>query len=362
MSIATAIIRYSALRHNIKIIKNYAPNSQVLAVVKANAYGHGLVAIAKQLQTQVDGLGVARLTEAIVLRQAGITCPILVLEGFFVSDDIHQFTQYQLDAVIHSHEQLQLLQYASLASPLRIWMKIDTGLHRLGIRVEECELFYRQLLACDNVQKPIHLMTHFSQADEIENSRTSAQIRLFEQMTRDKEGLKSLAASSGVLFWSTSHKEMIRPGVILYGVSPTSIHIGKFFGLQPVMNLVSEVIAVRNHEAGEPAGYGAIWRSERKTKLAIVAIGYGDGYPRNAPSGTPVLINGQFYPIVGRISMDMMEVDVGCESNVKAGDRVVLWGDELPVEWIATQVKTSPYELITGLTERVVRIYQEDEE
>lgn len=361
MSIATAIVHASALRHNIEIVKNCAPQSQVIAVVKSNAYGHGLVGAAKLMQHHVDGFGVARLSEAILLRDAGITLPILLLEGFFVTDDVNLCVTYQLDVVIHSHEQLALLQQAKLASPLRIWMKIDTGLHRLGIRVEDCEPFYQALLACENVQKPIHFLTHFSSADEVESPRTDFQISLFNKMTKDKLGMHSLAASCGILFWPESHQDVVRAGAMLYGVSPTDIHIGRFFGLKTAMSFETEVISVRNHEAGEPSGYSETWRSENKTNLAAIAVGYGDGYPRNARLGTPVWINGKLYPLAGCVSMDIIVVDLGLEHDVKAGDRVVLWGEELPVEWIATQAKTSPYELICGLTERVKRVYVDEE-
>lgn len=357
MGIATAFIDCDALRHNIAHVRRYAPNSRMVAVVKANAYGHGLVEVAKTIESAADFIGVARLSEAIALRQAGITAPIILLEGFFISDDIHDLNRYNIQTAIHCEEQLALLEQTQLDSPVTVWMKLDTGMHRLGVRINEADAFYQRLQRCQNVIQPINLMTHFCCADELTSPKTDAQIAQFMQFAEGKPGFKSLAASGGELAWPASHQDVVRSGVILYGVSPFDTQTAAEMGFLPAMTLKSKVIAVRKHLQGESVGYGARWISPKDTQLAVVAMGYGDGYPRDMPFGTPVLINGQEYPLVGRVSMDMIVVDLGNEHDVRVNDDVIFWGAELPVERIARFSGMSAYELITRLTARVERIY-----
>lgn len=236
-------------------------------------------------------------------------------------------------------------------------MKLDSGMHRLGVRPEQAEAFYQRLSACRNVVQPVNIMSHFSRADEPLVDATEKQISCFEHFANDKPGLKSIAASGGILLWPQAHRDWVRPGIILYGVSPLEKPYADHFGLQPAMTLKSSLIAVREHRAGEPVGYGGLWVSERDTRLGVVAMGYGDGYPRSAPSGTPIWLNGREVPIVGRVSMDMISVDLGPDASDKVGDEVVLWGNELPVERVAAFSGISAYELITKLTQRVTMEY-----
>lgn len=237
-------------------------------------------------------------------------------------------------------------------------MKLDTGMHRSGVRPEQAEAFYQRLTQCENVRQPVNIVSHFARADEPECGATEKQLDIFNSFCEGKPGQRSIAASGGILLWPQSHFDWARPGLILYGVSPLENHsIGADFGCQPVMSLTSSLIAVREHKAGEPVGYGGTWQSERDTRLGVVAMGYGDGYPRAAPSGTPVLVNGREVPIVGRVAMDMICVDLGPEAQDKAGDSVILWGEGLPVERIAEMTKVSAYELITRLTSRVAMKY-----
>ena len=355
MQAATVVINRRALRHNLQRLRELAPASKLVAVVKANAYGHGLLETARTLP-DADAFGVARLEEALRLRAGGIAQPILLLEGFFEAADLPVISAQRLHTAVHSPEQLAALEEADLPEPVTVWMKLDTGMHRLGVLPEQAEAFYQRLSQCKNVRQPVNIVSHFARADEPECGATERQLDIFTTFTEGKPGLRSIAASGGIL--PQSHFDWARPGIILYGVSPLDGgSTGADFGCQPVMSLTSSLIAVREHKAGEPVGYGGTWVSERDTRLGVVAMGYGDGYPRAAPSGTPVLVNGREVPIVGRVAMDMICVDLGPEAQDHAGDAVVLWGEGLPVERIAEITKVSAYELITRLTSRVSMKY-----
>jgi alanine racemase len=359
MKAATAVIDRRALRHNLQQVRRLAPQSRLIAVVKANAYGHGLLETAHTLQ-DADCYGVARIGEALMLRSGGIVKPLLLLEGFFSAEDLPVLVVNNIETAVHSIEQLEALEQAELARPVQVWMKIDTGMHRLGIRPEQAEAFYQRLSACRNVAQPVNIMSHFSRADEPEVDYTPQQITCFDRFASDKPGQQSIAASGGILLWPDAHRDWVRPGIILYGVSPLAEPYAEHFNLQPVMTLKTSLIAVREHRASEAVGYGGTWVSERDTRLGVVAIGYGDGYPRSAPSGTPVWLNGREVPIVGRVSMDMISVDLGPNATDKVGDEVVLWGKELPVERIAACTGIIAYELITKLTQRVSMEYVGD--
>lgn len=356
MKAATVIIDRQALHDNLAFIRKLAPGCKVMSVVKANGYGHGLVEVAKTLQ-ESDCFGVARLSEALMLRDGGVKTPVLLLEGFIFPEELPILVARDIETVVHSEEQLEALEQAELDKPIRVWMKLDTGMHRLGVRPEQFEQVYQRLSQCKNVVQPVNLVSHFSRADEPEVGTTLEQIACFEQLTQGKPGERSMAASGGVLSWPESYYDWIRPGIISYGVSPFSDKTGPELGLHPAMTLKSSLIAVRQHKTGEPVGYNAIWTSDRDTCLGVVAIGYGDGYPRQAPSGTPVLVNGRRVPLVGRVSMDMIVVDLGPNATEKLGDDVILWGESLPVEEIAEHTGFSAYELLTKLTGRVVIEY-----
>ena len=352
MQAVTAQINTQALRHNLSVVRSQAPTAKVVAVVKANAYGHDLLTVARTLH-DVDAYAVARIEEALTLRSGGIVKPVIMLEGFFSADDLPVLAANNLQTAVHSWEQLEALEQAELPQPIRAWMKLDTGMHRLGVRPEEVTTFYARLAACQNVVQPFNLMTHFSCADELDNPATRQQLELFSQIAANHPGECALANSAAVLAWKEAHADWIRPGIMLYGISPFPDKVGRDHGLQPVMTLKSNLIAVRTAKAGESVGYSANWTSERDTRLGVVAMGYGDGYPRMAPNGTPVLINGRIVPTAGRISMDMMTVDLGPDATDRVGDEVVLWGDGLPVERVAQHVGTIPYELVLKLTPRV---------
>ncbi|AAU37789.1 MULTISPECIES: alanine racemase [Basfia] len=355
MKPATVKISSVALKHNIQIIKQKAPHSKIIAVVKANAYGHGVEFVSSTLENLVDGFGVARLAEALSVRSNGVTKPILLLEGFFSPKDLPILSVNNIQTVVHNQDQLDAIKRANLENPIKVWLKIDTGMHRLGVSLEEVDYYYNELMNCPNVDE-VGFVSHFSRADETDSDYTNIQLNRFLDATKNKKGNRTIAASGGILFWEDSHLEYIRPGIIMYGVSPINIPSSEY-GLIPVMTLTSSLIAVRDHKKGEPVGYGGIWVSERDTKIGVVAIGYGDGYPRNVPAGTPIYINGRRVPIVGRVSMDMVTVDLGPDCKDKVGDEAVLWGKELPIEEVAEITGLLSYELMTKLTPRVLTEY-----
>lgn len=356
MKAATACINLNALQHNLQQIKQQAPNSKLMAVVKANGYGHGLRHVAKQA-LGADAFGVARIEEALQLRASGVVKPILLLEGFYSAGDLPVLVTNNIQTVLHCEEQLQALESAELETPVVVWLKIDSGMHRLGVRPEHYAQFVERLHACNNVAKPLRYMSHFGCADELDKSTTNEQIELFLSLTNGCEGERSMAASAGLLAWPRSQMEWVRPGIIMYGVSPFADKNAQQLGYQPVMTLKSHLIAVRDVKAGESVGYGAIWTSARDTKIGVIAIGYGDGYPRTAPNGTPVVVNGRIVPLAGRVSMDMLTVDLGPDAKDKVGDEAILWGSELPVEEVASHIGTLGYELVTKLTSRVDMSY-----
>ncbi|RBM41864.1 alanine racemase [Vibrio cholerae] len=356
MKAATAYINLEALQHNLQRVKQQAPESKIMAVVKANGYGHGLRHIARHA-LGADAFGVARIEEALQLRASGVVKPILLLEGFYSPGDLPVLVTNNIQTVVHCEEQLQALEQAQLETPVMVWLKVDSGMHRLGVRPEQYQDFVARLHQCENVAKPLRYMSHFGCADELDKSTTVEQTELFLSLTQGCQGERSLAASAGLLAWPQSQLEWVRPGIIMYGVSPFVEKSAVQLGYQPVMTLKSHLIAVREVKAGESVGYGGTWTSQRDTKIGVIAIGYGDGYPRTAPNGTPVVVNGRRVPIAGRVSMDMLTVDLGPDACDRVGDEAMLWGNELPVEEVAAHIGTIGYELVTKLTSRVEMSY-----
>lgn len=357
MRAAWANIHLDALAHNLAVLKQHAGGARILAILKANAYGHGLARIASELQG-VDAIGVARLNEALALRNAGIVKPIVLLEGFFSADELPIFAASGLQPVIHSQYQLaQLEQAQGLAQPLRVWLKVDTGMHRLGVAPDQAVACYRRLQACANVQGEPILMSHFASADAPDAAQNNNQNRALADIQRQLAAPVSFSNSAALLAKVAQHDDWFRPGLALYGVSPFAQHTGADYNLRAVMSLQASVISVRDVAAGEGVGYGAAWQTESDTKVGIVAIGYGDGYPRLAPAGTPVWINGRCYPLKGRVSMDMLSVDLGVDSQVQVGDTAQLWGEHLAVELIAEKVGTIAYELLCNVAHRVALEY-----
>lgn len=345
-------IDLSALRHNLQQVRRAAPASRVMAAVKANGYGHGLERVAATLAPACDGFGVASLEEALQLREAGITAPITLLEGFFDPAELPLIEQHRLELVLHHPEQIATLLRQRHHGPLRVWLKIDSGMHRLGVNPLQAESLWQQLKMHPGVEA-LGQMTHLACADEPDHPSTLRQLALFAQATEGLDGLKSIANSAGVLGWSASHADMVRPGIMLYGISPFVAGRALAHQLRPVMTFRSTLIAINQVEQGEAIGYGGSWVAPEAMAVGIVAAGYGDGYPRHAPSGTPVLLNDSRVSLIGRVSMDMLAVDLRAQPRARIGDPVVLWGSGLPAEEIAEAAGTIAYELLCGVTPRV---------
>ncbi|WP_373017246.1 alanine racemase [Thiomicrorhabdus sp.] len=346
---AKAYIHLPALRHNLQVVKNLAPQSKVLAVIKANGYGHGINRVAHQFNS-ADGFAVACIDEAIVLRQKGFLHRILLLEGLFSEAEIPLVYQHRLDLVVHSFHQLDWLLNSQYQAAINVWVKIDSGMHRLGFDPEDVSGVVEQLEQSDKAFQ-IHLISHLASADESE-AFTMKQIDCFESTTKVYSYPKSLANSAGLQEFKQAQYQWVRPGIMLYGAGQCeSCHPH----LKPAMTLVSEIIGLKKVSKGEYVGYGNTWQAERDTEVGIVAIGYGDGYPRHAPSGTPVLIHGQRVPLIGRVSMDMICVDLtDLSKKAHIGDEAILWGDKsLSVDEIAECAGTIGYELLCGITQRV---------
>jgi alanine racemase len=344
-------IDLSALRHNLQRVREAAPDRHVMAAIKANGYGHGLVRVARALGDS-DGFGVASLDEALILREAGIEAPITLLEGFFHTDEIALIAQHRLDLLLHHPQQIDELENNHFDGTIRVWLKVDTGMHRLGIAPEEVGRQWRRLESHPGLE-PLGQMTHLANADEPGAHATDEQLKLFRSTTSDLPGERAIANSAGVLGWPESHADWVRPGIMLYGISPFVSGRAMQHRLKPAMTLSSELIAVNRMKRGDAIGYGGRWVCPEAMPVGVVAVGYGDGYPRHAPNGTPVLVNGQRVPMIGRVSMDMITVDLRQQPDAAIGDPVVLWGEGLPVEEIAEAAGTIAYELLCGVTARV---------
>ena len=364
----TAEIDLLALKNNLEVAQQAKPSQRHLAVIKANAYGHGAIEIAKSLVAEVEGFAVACLEEALSLRAHGITSPILLLEGIFQTEEYRLVIEHDLWMVIHEPWQVELLRQAS-QWPSAIWVKVDTGMHRLGFAPEQLDSIFQCLKASSQYHPhQTFLMTHFACADDLSNPMTQQQWDQFSHCYNEfGEGeslLRSVENSAGILGWPDIQGEWGRPGIMLYGISPFGIHDSSegqepewVSSLQPVMTLKSEIIAVRELEPNDSVGYGASWKCQRPSKIGTVAIGYGDGYPRHAVAGTPVLVSGVVSPLVGRVSMDMITVDLTDNPHAQLGSEVVLWGKGLPIEQVAESAQTIAYELVCCLADRVKYIY-----
>ncbi|MGI9228596.1 MAG: alanine racemase [Gammaproteobacteria bacterium] len=349
---ARVLINLDALRHNLAVIRQHAPDSKVLAVVKADAYGHGLVRVAAALQ-QADGFGVACIDEAEQLRAAGIKQKILLLEGPYAADELPLIHKLQLDIVIHTPEQLAWLAACKPAVACNVWLKVDTGMHRLGFPAQDFSKTLAAISAQDKHINSLHLMSHLATANEPNSELAQEQISRFADLARDLTYPKSLANSAAVLAWPDSHYDWVRPGLILYGVSPIEGTRASDYGLQAVMTLESELIAVKQLRRGDAVGYGATWSCPEDMLVGIVAAGYGDGFPRHADATASLLVNGKRCAIVGKASMDMLAVDLRSCPDAAVGAKVQLWGPDLPLEELAQHAATVPYQILCAVHKRL---------
>ncbi len=351
-----ARLNLAALRHNLNHARTLAPKSKVMAVVKANAYGHGAVTIAKTLEPLADALAVACIDEALELRAAGIAAPILLLEGIFERDEVAIAAEENFWLCVDNDWQLACVKESNVSKPIHAWLKIDTGMHRLGIEHDRAGSALKSLKNSANVCDDIVLCTHFASADDLESDQTQHQIDLFNAACKNLPGKQSAANSPGILAWPQSHYDWVRPGYMLYGNSPFTVPHSNTKALRPVMTLCSKIISIRDVKPGEAVGYGASWSASRPSRIATVTIGYGDGYPRLTPNGTPVLIDGQRASLAGRVSMDMITIDITDLSGIEQGDEVILWGEGLPVTEVAAHAGTIGYELTTRMPARTQRV------
>ena len=354
---ARARIAIDALRHNLNFVRHLTRGARVVAVIKANGYGHGAVPLARALGGSVDLLGVACLEEALELRESGVQAPILLMEGVFSPEEIPLADRLGLSLVVHAREQLDWVLAARPVRPLDCWLKLDTGMHRVGFVPGDLAVAYGLLRDAPQVGA-IVLMTHFARADEPENPYTARQMDLFAECTAGLHAPRSLANSAAILVWPTAIADWVRPGIMLYGSSPLGDDHPSARELRPVMSLESALIAVREVAAGEPIGYGGRFVCKVPTRVGVVAMGYADGYPRHAPDGTPVAVKGRLTRLIGRVSMDMLMVDLTEMPDARPGDPVELWGAQVSANAVAEASGTISYELFTGLNSRVPRIYQ----
>ncbi|AXA22701.1 alanine racemase [Pseudomonas putida] len=344
---ARALIDLQALRHNYRLARELS-GAKALAVVKADAYGHGAVRCALALETEADGFAVACIEEALELRAAGIKAPVLLLEGFFEASELALIAEHDLWCVVHSLWQLEAIEQTAVRKPLNIWLKLDSGMHRVGLHPKDYHDAYQRLLASGKVAR-IVLMTHFARADELDASTTEQQVAVFQAARQGLAAECSLRNSPGVLGWPQVPSDWVRPGIMLYGATPFEVEQAAAARLQPVMTLQSRIISVRELPTGESVGYGAKFTSPRPTRVGVVAMGYADGYPRHAPTGTPVVVAGKRTQLIGRVSMDMLCVDLTEVPEAGIGSPVELWGKQVLASDVAQQAGTIPYQIFCNL-------------
>jgi alanine racemase len=355
---AYALIRLEHLEHNLNILRTFASNSKIISVVKADAYGHGLAKTAQAL-AQSDAFAVSCANEAIELRAARILHPIICLQGFSNEIDLKTIADANVQAVIHSDHQIKLLQNHKLNQSIQVWLKIDTGMGRLGFRPEDARYAYQQLEQIKSISK-IRLMTHFANADLLDHDLTHCQLKSFDNVTKNFPSCeRSAANSAATLAYSNSLYEWVRSGLALYGVSPFLADKAQpdTSELKPVMSLRAPLISIKQCKQGDKIGYGSTYTCPREMRVGIVAIGYADGYPRAISEPVNVSLNGNLAPVIGRISMDMMTIDLS-HTDANLGDDVELWGDDISVADIASAANTISYELLCGISGRIHRQYE----
>jgi len=351
-----ALLNWSHLRHNYELARSTG-SGRTYAVIKANGYGHGLVNCARALST-ADGFAVACVDEALTLREAGIQRPLVVLQGAYSEQEWKQAAEQNIQLVVHHPQQLEQRAAVNLSAPVGVWLKINSGMNRVGFRVEEADAVLAQIQADEQLELQ-YVMTHFATADD-ENSPQFAQ-QLAAMASRDWPVPLSISNSAALLTDKRVDGRLLeegvrRPGILLYGASPLNYRSAQELGLKAVMTLESQVISTHTVAAGETVGYGGDWRAERDTRVGVITIGYGDGYPRHAPAGTPVLVDGVECPLIGRVSMDMITVDLTDHPAAQIGSHAELWGENLSVDRIAALCGTISYELFCQLTPRVKRV------
>lgn len=351
--LAIATLSRDNLLHNLEVIKNASKNREIMAMIKANAYGHGLRSTALRLDGKVYSFGVASVDEGLALRKVGIKGPVTLMSGAFEAEDISLASENDFELIFHNFEQINWLNNASITKPIKAWIKVNTGMGRLGFSENLAYEVHNSLSQSTKLVKPIGIISHLACADEPINPMNQIQIDNFRNFSKDFSGPKSLCNSAGIFIFEDDLYDIVRPGIALYGISPILGKTASEFGLKPVMTLRTGLVAVTNRDANSYIGYGSRFSCPENMPVGVIAIGYGDGYPRSARDGTPVLVNGVKCQIAGRVSMDMITIDLRNCPDAKVGDPVVLWGDGLPIEEVAKHTDNVPYDIICGVQQRV---------
>ena len=354
---AIAYLSSKNLRHNISIIQKKAHHSVVIAMIKANAYGHGMVKTAQHIDDLNCYMGVASIDDGIMLRNAGIKSKILLIQGPFEPEDIPLAIQYDCDMVLHQKEHISWLDGIKTPNKLKVWMKINTGMNRLGFSMEDVEHVYKTLQDHPKVEEGVPILSHFSCASRSDGLMNKYQLQCFKDLKSKIDTKFSLANTGGIFHFPESHYDYVRPGIAMYGVSSLPGIMADDLNLKPVMTVKSIVNAVRHVKKGEYIGYSATYQAKEDMVMAVIAFGHADGYPVTAPAGTPILVNGMRCPIIGPVSMDMIILDVTKIKDVKIGDEVVVWGDGLPLDEIMQHTKVSPGSMLALLRDRVKYIW-----
>lgn len=355
---AIAILSTENLLHNLKVIKKEAPKSKIIAMVKANAYGHGIRSVGMRLDSLVDMLGVASIDEALVLRQVGVKAPIILAQGIFESSELITAAAERFHVVFHNEAQLSWLEKANLPSPLSCWLKINTGMGRLGLGLEQAKIYYDRLANHASVQNPIRIMSHFACSDEKDHPLNHSQISAFKQFIQDIKTEYSFCNSAAIFNFPAMHYDYVRPGIALYGVSPIFGKTAAELGLKPVMTLQTSLMSVQKMKKGSVVGYSARYICDDDMPVGIIAFGYGDGYPIGAKDGTPILVNNKECKLIGRPSMDMIAVDLRNCPDAMVGDPVTLWGEGLPIENVVEHLPGNiTYNMLTSVQNRVKFIW-----
>ena len=356
-----AKISLANIKHNYELANQFAPKSKNMPVIKANAYGHGAIEVAKSLEAIVPAFGVAIAEEAIFLRQNGINNNILIFQGVTTNEELEIVRRNKLWTTVHSYQQLKLILSSPSEIEIKIWLKVDTGMHRLGLNSEEFAKALKLIQKCSWIDKDIVISSHFSSSNELATDKNEVQLKRFNRLLTENsvsDTQLSIANSAALVNIANSCFHWNRPGIMLYGLPLFDSPHSSDKLLKPAMRFESEVISLREVEVGESVGYGESWTAERSSKIATIAVGYADGYPKQAQNGTPVFIGGQKAPLVGAVSMDLITVDVTDVESVKIGDKVELWGENLCANEVASFSGTIGYDLICGISSRVIRTYQ----
>jgi alanine racemase len=341
------------LLHNLEVIRARAPKSKIMAMVKANGYGHGIRSVSLRLQEHVDALGVASIDEALALRQAGVKTPITLIEGVFSPEELVSAAEQGFSVVFHSDHQIEWLRHAKLSGKVEAWLKINTGMGRLGFSAETGAEAMKVLSESAFIEQPVGVVSHFSCADVPEHPMNATQIAAYKAFADAQPGPKSFCNSAAIFAFPEMQYDWVRPGLALYGASPLAGKSAADLGLKPVMTFRTELIAIQKFKRGDNVGYGAGYVCPEDMPVGIASVGYGDGYPRVVRPGAAVLIDGERCPLIGRVAMDMAAVDLRPCANAVVGDKATLWGEDLPVEELAAYCDRLSYDLLTGVQNRV---------